>query len=291
MFVQMQRLRYYIFSLMTIIMLCACADDTDVAERDVHFCIQAEWHEGRSSSQTRAANSNLLTTIAGDIDYYPETLIVKGSSDNREMFTLSKIDALCKTHGGYYYSPSIEITDVATLGLIKATTDDGEELSCTITQGDHVHFAMQHTQALFRFAFKVDEKYDQLRFIKITQMKLNNSICSLVEKSLNKDNATFIAYAYVDPAVVTTSYESTLACTYNIYDKDADFETPGKDNSSHLIREGVVATNTFTFSSLKNGGDAVSTIRSGYYYDLCVTLNPDYLYVLSEHDNKPLKVE
>lgn len=274
-------------------MLSACSEDTELPERDVHFCVRAAWQEGRSVSRSRAISDDVLTSGTGDIEYYPETITIKGNDDVVK-FTLTKGATQCQTHGGYFYNPSTEITDVSTIGSVKATTEDGEVLTCTVSQGDHVHFALQHTQALLRFAFKVNEKYDKIRFIKITQIKLNGNVCNLVDRVLKHDDLTLIAYAYVDPSIVTTTYKNTLACTYDIYDKDAKFDGSMNDEdlNKHLTRNEVVASNQFTLNSLKDGNNiTVTVIKAGYYYDLNITLNPDYLYVLSDHDNKHMTIE
>ena len=95
----------------------------------------------------------------------------------------------------------------------------------------------------------------------------------------------FVAYVYLDPVADVGTSSSIIKCTYNIYDKDAATD-------EHLTRKGVVARNTYKLGSLKDAkGNAVAEIRAGYYYDLRVTLNPDYLYVLSEHDNKHITIE
>lgn len=91
---------------------------------------------------------------------------------------------------------------------------------------------------------------------------------------------------------VGTTTPLTFVCTYDIYDKDAVF-TPGEAPTAdaltaaapHLTRYNVTATNTVTLKST-----TITAIRAGYYYDLYITINPDYLYVLSEHDNKHLTV-
>lgn len=301
----MQRLRYYILSLIAVIMLCACADDADIIEQNIQFCVYCEWSNGRADETRALSATNILADGGGDISIatedYPATISVSCSDDRS--FTLAKATSSCGSHAGFYVYTTSEMlkeSDIADNLTFTATATlaDGDELTGEATKaanlvGNHLQLTLHHTKALLRFAFKVAKKYDQLRFVKITQIKLNNTICPLVEKVLNKGNATLIAYAYVDPAVVTISKSNTLACTYDIYDKDAIFD--GSMNAealkSHLTREGVVATNTFTLGSLKKGDESVTEIQSGYYYDLNITLNPDYLYVLSEHDNKHITIE
>ena len=105
---------------------------------------------------------------------------------------------------------------------------------------------------------------------------------------------------------ISTNTPITLECTYDIYDKDIveglDPSAEGYkdalaaalagDLSAHCTRRSVTATNTFTLGKIFNstsGGTQATTItqlQPGYYYDLMITINPEYLYVLSQHDNK-----
>lgn len=95
---------------------------------------------------------------------------------------------------------------------------------------------------------------------------------------------------------VTITTPLTFTCTYDIYDKDASF-TPGSspDDAAlnaatpHLTRYNVTATNTVTLNRL-SATPPISQLRAGYYYDLYITINPEYLYVLSEHDNKHITI-
>lgn len=70
------------------------------------------------------------------------------------------------------------------------------------------------------------------------------------------------------------------------YDYDATISA----NAAHLTRSGIAVRNTFTLNQLALSDSPVE-IQAGKYYDLRVTLNPDYLYVLSEHDNKHITIE
>lgn len=95
----------------------------------------------------------------------------------------------------------------------------------------------------------------------------------------------------------------TIQCTYDIYENDIvegldpsaqDYETAlatklNDDLSAHCTRRSVTATNRFTFGTVTatdNPKNTITKIQAGHYYDLMITINPDYLYVLSEHDNK-----
>ena len=297
----MQRWHYYILTLMSIIVLGSCSDDIEQEEHDVHFCVRAVWQNGLSVSKTTRGltATDILAEGSEDIaieyEDYPATINVH-CSDGTD-FSLTKSETKCTTHNDYWsYTPNAIYKDNKikrdnlTFTATATIDDDGDILT-----GDadfdslkdlHMQFTLHHTQALLRFAFKVNEKYDKIRYIKVTGIKLNDTDCTIIEKVLNKDNMTFIAYAYIDPTVTTVSTENTIHCTYNIYDKDDATDT-------HLTRKDVVAQNKFTLGSLKkaDGVTPVSSIEAGYYYDLKVTLNPDYLYVLSEHDNKHITID
>lgn len=330
-----KQFRYIIYPLQVLMLLLvfvACNDDvTEQTERDVDFCVRATWQDGLSVGKTTRAltSTNILAGGTGDIvidtDDYPVTIIVKCIKDGTQIgedFTLTKGTGLCDDHNEYWQYTSNEyykdkkikrdeLTFTAT-ALIDGVDDDASDAAKDVLTGafgfenikdNHMLVTLHHTKALVRFAFKVSEKYDKVRYIKVTEVKLNNSECTIVEKVLNKDDMTYIAYAYIDPSVVTVSNENTLACTYNIYDKDAVFPTENMTSDQitaaesellkHLTRKDVTAQNKFTLNSIKkaDGKTTVSAIEAGYYYDLKVTLNPDYLYVLSEHDNKHLTIQ
>lgn len=289
---------YCIFSLLIVLLVfVGCADEPDDQQgRDVHYCVSWAWQNGRSSS-TRSISSALLEEDEGNPmvispEDYPDEISVQC---NGKSFTLTKASSLveCTTHTGFFkgYTSSYPLKDIeAKKGVTaSATIDDGDELYCNTSDvqldGTHLKFTLHHSKALIRFAFKVSEKYDKIRFIKVTGIKLNGNDCYVKDAVLAKDQLTYIAYAYVDPEVVTTSNLNTLACTYNIYDRD-------DATAAHLTREGVTATNTFTLGSLKDAhNNPVSEILAGYYYDLNVTLDPTYLYVMAEHDNKHITIE
>ena len=289
-----KRLSYILYTLLLPLVFISCADEFEQPEHDVDFCVRAIWQDGLSSGKTTRALSttDILADGTSDItiDYadYPTTIDVSCNDDEVLPLTLTKGSAPCTEHTGYWsYTPSFLFRDQ----LIKredykfyatAVIDEGDELEGSADKadivGNHLMLTLHHTQALLRFAFKVSEKYDKVRYIRVTNIILNDADCELIDKVLTTSDQ-LIAYAYIDPTEVTTTYENTIRCTYNIYDKDD--ATP-----DHLTREGVTATNQFTLSTLVSNGFPVGSISPGYYYDLRVTLNPDYLYVLSEHDNK-----
>ncbi len=287
---------------MTVTLLVACHDDDDYEGQEIDFCVRAAWLDGLSGGpMTRALTaSDLLSGGTSDInigfDDYPSTINVKCKKDEKDdvevlSLTLTKGSAQCGEHPGYWdYTPSFLFRDQ----LIKredykfyasATIDGGDVLEGTADKTDiddtHLKLTLHHTKALLRFSFTVSEKYDKVRYIRVTNINLNGTNCTLVDKVLTQSNQ-LIAYAYIDPKEVTTSKENNIQCTYNIYDKDSATD-------ADLTRKGVVAKNKFTLGSIKDSN--VSSIKAGYYYDLNITINPDYLYVLSEHDNKHITIE
>lgn len=289
---EMRKYYYNILALMALLMACGCSDDTEQSQRGMHLCVQAGWQAGRSLAGTRALSDDILTDDGGSIaispEYYPETIDVKDENMTDYIFTKN---AVCNLHAGYItYVPMPAISDIANRTFsATATIDDEDTLEGTVsgTQDGHAVLQLNHTKALLRLAFKVSEKYDKLRQVKITDVKLNGKTCKLADKVL-KQTGQYIAYTYIDPSVVTPSSTNTLVCTYYIYDKDADLSNAGNDNSSHLTREEVTATNTFTLGGTDS---SITEVAAGKYYDFIVTLNPEFLYILFEHDNKDIVVE
>lgn len=274
----MKKKLHYILFLFVALAFAACNEDIEEPEREVEFCVKAVWENGLGNRNTRS----LSETILGDgdvitIDHadYPEVINVH-CSDGSD-FSLTRSEEHCGDNNEflryipskYYNSKNIDDLNFTATAVL----DDGYVMTSEATKDSldylyHLRFTFHHTKALLRFAFKVDSRYDKIRFIRVTNINLNGSDCALVDKVLTTSDQ-LIAYAYVDPAVVTTSSVNKIECTYNIYDKDSATD-------ADLTRKGVVAKNTFTLNSLKDSnGSKVSSILSGYYYDLRVTLNPD----------------
>lgn len=286
------------------LLVASCSDESEQEDQELQFCVDAAWSDGLACS-TRTLSHTDLFSVSGSsigiaIEDYPQSIKVH-CTDGKDFF-LTKGIANCTAHGEYWdYMTDAVYHDQEVIArnltfTATAAIDDEDELRCVATKANikdfHLLFSLHHTKALLRFAFKVDEKYDKLRFIKVTNIKVNGSDATIRDNVLNKDDSQIIAYVYVDPEVVTTKSITTLQCLYDIYDKDADLVAPGADNSAHITRKDVTATNTFKLSSLKDASNnPVSIIQSGYYYDVNVTLNPDYLYVLSEHDNQHMTIK
>lgn len=313
----MKYTKYYILVLMAATMLAACHEDDDFAGQNVEFCVRAAWQNGLDGSvATRALTStDILADGTTDIviatDDYPSTINVHCNDGND--FVLTKGASKCNNHPEYWsYSTTVlykdkmlvrhelEFNATAVVDATNTNPELGDVVEGSFDYRNlhdgHILLTLHHTKALVRFAFTVNDQYDKIRYIKVTGIKLNGTDCYVEEAVLNKGKMTLIAYAYINPShdaqgnaltgsgLISTDTENTIECTYNIYDKD-------DDSLDHLTRKDVVAKNTFKLNSLKDkSNNLVKEIKSGYYYDLKVTLNPDYLYVLSEHDNKHITI-
>lgn len=314
---------YIVLLLAGLLSFISCTDDEDVQDQEVlDCCVQMAWSNGRGGGETRTLTSFLTDVAPGDLALapaeYPEEIALRCKDKD---ITLTRTDALhpCTEHDGFYngYTSDYPLKDIEAKKGVTASAklDDIDELysdeNDIVVDGVHLKITMHHSKALLRFGFKVDARYDQIRYIKLKSVTLNDDDvvvpCFFVEKVLNKDNLEFVAYAYLEvdtskPNCVTTTTTHTIQCTYDIYDKDADIDLLTKswddltvaektEVESHRTREAVIAENTFKLNNLKDASsNTIKSLQSGYYYDLRVTLNPDYLYVLSEHDNQHLTI-
>ena len=219
-----------------------------------------------------------------------------------------------------------EVTDAATLTIINiksVTTDDiciitgvkntDEELkegqfswSWPITAGDDnykIHLLMDHLYAAVLFRLKIDAEYATLRTIKLKTMTLRTdygSVIATISLAHNTTGASPISGVDFDPSgssedflvfnsdagtaldkdtpvdintcfAPTLSNNLTMVTTYDVYDRN-----------NNLIRENSTATN-----KLPN----LDAVR-GQKVQVNLTVNPTYLYVLSEPDldNPTIKI-
>lgn len=315
-----KRLSYILYTLLVLLVLVSCADEPEQPSKsDVRFCVQAVWHNGLTGGNTTRAFS--ATDILADgtddiiIDYadYPSLIEVTCSDGN--YFTLSKGASVCSSHPGYWtYTPSYlykqkyVIRHKLSFHATAQIDDPNSSPFCDELEGrfdkdnlsnGHMLFVLHHTRSLLRFTFKVSEEYDKVRYILITGIKFNGVDHPVAPKVLKVSAFSPVAYCYVDTDK-PLSEDNTIECTYSIYDKDAQFVTEGgvvtdasiDANAPHLTRQDVKARNTFKLNNLKDAGDhAITKLLAGYYYDLHATINPDYLYVLSDHDNKHMTIQ
>lgn len=219
--------------------------------------------------------------------------------------------------------------DIPTVGRRDHLTTKEAFGGSTEIDGKHLFLTLGHVTAMLRLHIAVSEAYSKVRYIDLKSITINSQpvvsgehlILKTAAASPDYSQHTLFGYSYIKPAsdnagtpiatipsvplgatlddwtgAVGTATPLTFVCTYDIYDKDAgkiaDF-TQGKTPTAaaltaaaaHLTRYNVTATNTVTLSNA-----SITAIKAGYYYDLYITINPDYLYVLSEHDNKHLIV-
>lgn len=294
------KIKYYIFILVTSLLTGACSDDIEQEPANVSFCVRAVWENGRGGS-TRTLSS-LLNEVNGKAlmispDEYPEEIQVECSGKE---FKLTKTVALeeCDEHDGFYhnYISEYRLKDIEAKRGVTATAvmADGDELYSekedVELDGVHLKFIMHHRKALVRFLFKVDDKYDKIRYIKVKNVTLLREGSDSPEFTHMRDGGLVLTetgyicagYCYINPSEFTANTPVQISCIYDIYDKDSS------SGDEHITRKDVTATNIITFGK---DGSSITSIKAGYYYDLNITINPDYLYVLSEHDNKHITIE
>lgn len=196
--------------------------------------------------------------------------------------------------------PSAELpslfTSIPAIGACDYMSSDATGYPVNENYRDHLLFTLKHRTALLRLKFVVSNKYLQIRDIVLRKVTINDQTLLLgndanvggtSENPLPgmklSGSATPYACAYIrttGDGGITTSSELTFKCTYDIYDKD-------DISAAHLTRKGVTATNKVVLNTLST---PINTLEAGKYYDLTITINPDYLYVLSEHDNKHITI-
>lgn len=163
--------------------------------------------------------------------------------------------------------------------------------SCDYLSGDgaydwnkgHLFFELKHATALLRFRFAEDEQYDKSRQVVITNITLNGTDIAVRNNgnALLSTTMSCEAICYVNPTKLKKGDKLNISCTYDIYDKD-------EVGTRHLNRKDVKAANSITLGA---AGSSISEIKVAHYYELNITINPTYMYVMSEHDNKHMTIE
>ena len=184
------------------------------------------------------------------------------------------------------------------------------------TEGEYIYLLLDHLYAALDFTLCIDYDYNQLRTIKLTKLELKaqnvsaygltatltqgNSTAPLTIseasatdgegtyqtiyegdelqlKDRTQENYLFHFMACVAPTATNTVY--MLRTTYNVY-----------DSKGNLIRKDCQAENKLTLSFEKHQGKTSLDVGEKYTFNL--TVNPTYLYVLSDPDldNPSLKV-
>lgn len=193
-------------------------------------------------------------------------------------------------------------------------------------EGHHLKLKMKHAMAMLRLYFQVHADYDKVRKIVLRKVRIKKvgttdvnyeftiNASQTIDNSLAEASRPgfllttapqLYAYGYMKPKfyaaeqittlldinaetwntnAVANDTPITIECTYDIYENDIVAAALDNDLSTHCTRRNVTATNTTTLKMAFNNSSV--DIKAGHYYDLKITINPDYLYVLAEHDNK-----
>ncbi len=192
---------------------------------------------------------------------------------------------------------------------------DANATSKDISSGNHIYLLFDHLYSALRFRFRVAETYAALRTIKLTKLELtaNESLGSTRLKA--KYNATIRLAANTTGAspiqsIVFTPDNSSADQAYEPIYSGSEVELPsaaGKytsfmgcfvpgqntsfylrstynvyDLKGNLVREGCEAVNTIDLRSLFK--ITATQLQRGHMYSVTLTVNPTYLYVLSEPD-------
>lgn len=243
--------------------------------------------------QTRSIADDILSAAGGPISIaitdYPERIDVRCSDGNT--FVLERTGAICDTHTekAYLQYKATGLTSPYVIERIgektfsaKAVVDGGDTLVCSearLEEG-HLLFDLQHTRALVRIGMQTVARYDKIRSIYVDSVACDGKAIDYLANSVLSTTMQYIGYCYVAPiAISEMSGTHRLTCRYTVYDQDAN-------ETEHATRRDVMKTNAYAWNKLTAGGQPVTEIEAGHYYDLCITINPDSLFVLSDHDNK-----
>jgi hypothetical protein len=209
-------------------------------------------------------------------------------------------------HDGTYDSGTGEWTDRIRPGAFKARLKDGD---------NYLFLLFDHLYSALRFSFTVDATYNELRTIVLKKVELKADIKAKYDATVTltaNDTGTSpitgaIAFTPDDTSstmdfvtiyngagtnvldgltldasgtpkaimggiVPGDTHVFTLKCTYDIYDK--------KDN---LVRKNSTAENVLDVQSIVDLPLSLLMLR-GKYYTVNLTVQPTYLYVMSEPD-------
>ena len=192
-----------------------------------------------------------------------------------------------------------------------------EEGGVSVISPNYLYLLFDHLYSALCISMKVHYDYAALRTIKLKKIELltyvgasiskeksdvtitlvpnaegQNPITSLEFTPAGNDASAAAIFTSSDEAGVTLSTEYSsymghfmpanvsrldVTCTYDVYDKNVTTEHP----DGNLIRKDCTATNRLEIHELFSGQS--TTIR-GRRYNVKLTIEPTYLYVLSEPD-------
>lgn len=254
--------------------------------------------DGSSQSNIPQAWDNLDIPDIGRIDHLTTKAEFGGSTSitGKHLFlTLGHVTAMLRLH----VAVSAEYSKVRYIDL-KSITINGENIA---VQPDYADEGCVPAASTGHLILPVDATLAPTPLVPNPAKDYANHVVfahAFLKPPYHHDGKAITTIPSVPLGAATVAWNNTVGpttpltfvCTYDIYDKDAGF-THGQAPAAaaltaaapHLTRYNVTATNTVTLKSA-----TITAIRAGYYYDLYITINPDYLYVLSEHDNKHLTV-
>lgn len=239
-----------------------------------------------------SSTADIATYIHYEDFYSKDGTKLDKSPITRNLAQTGDITAYYKLENGVAVDPKTftPFTTIPEISNCDYISSDPTRYPVDENHRDHLLFTMYHRTALLRLKFAVDPNYLKVRDIVLRKIKINNHNVDFIDyttldgsdgKKLSS-TPSFIAFAYINPTASTFWFNEpwTFGCTYDIYDKDGI-------SVEHLTRKEVTATNKVNMKELLT---PAAKLEAGKYYDLNITLNPDYLYVLSEHDNKHITI-
>ena len=210
---------------------------------------------------------------------------------------------------------------------VTTTVQPGDFASQFKANANYLYLLFDHLYAALRFQFRVGEKYAALRTIKVRTLELSayqDADCTIPMKkvstvvtlrtnttgdspiigdiefstdgnSVDADTAVICDRDTV-PVTLTTdwsgylgfapkmAYYFVLRTTYDVYDNNRTTEHP----DGNLIRQKCVADNKLNLHTLFSQ----TTMKRGHMYTIKLTIEPTYLYMLSEPDldNPTIKI-
>lgn len=277
----------YIFMALMLLQT-SCSSDDVIPHSDAPVSITVSCRPMVNGRTTRAVWDDVPTPE------YPAQLIVVSSAGDAFAVTMAG-DADNTGYVAYHTSSKVitdlEASQMSFTAYAPSVWKDVPAISaCDYLSGNgtynwnkaHLMFELKHATALLRFRFAVDENYDKSRQVVITGFSVNGTDIAIKgNKALLSTTMACEAICYVNPYLLKKGDALNLLCKYDVYDKD------GTD-AGDLVRGGVTASNSLTIGK---PGSSIQSLDVAHYYDFNITIDPTYMYVLSEHDNNHMKIQ
>lgn len=198
-----------------------------------------------------------------------------------------------KSYSNIWGEEKSDATQLPLFGDVDYLSGIGEK------DGVNLRFSLAHNTALVRFFLGVGSGVNSIRTIKLKSLKIFkstgvdeetgkptfdtegtsyvvNPVEPAVPEELTVAGRNFMEF-HINPAAAELKDGETseilqylktvlIVAKYDVYDK-----------SGQLTRKDCIAKNTLKLNIGEN-------ITKGYYYDVVATINPDFLYVLSDGD-------